>query len=72
MKAQDIAIFDGVGDGVGVQLFVEDILGGLEGGNLALHLLAGGVGIKYRRAGEAEELGLGKERLDGLVVLAKL
>jgi len=30
METQHIAVFNGVGDGVGVQLFLEDILGGLE------------------------------------------
>ena len=40
--------------------------------DVAFDLLDGGVLLEDRRAGEAEELGLGEELLDGLVVLAEL
>ena len=40
--------------------------------DVALDLLERGVLLEDRRAGEAEELGLGEELLDGLVVLAEL
>ena len=40
--------------------------------DVALDLLVGGVLLKDRRAGEAEELGVGEELFDGLVVLAEL
>ena len=30
VEAQDVPVFDGVGDGVGVQLLLEEVLGGLE------------------------------------------
>ena len=28
MEAQDVPVFDGVGDGVGVELLLEDVFGG--------------------------------------------
>ncbi|OPZ61164.1 MAG: hypothetical protein BWY88_00346 [Synergistetes bacterium ADurb.Bin520] len=61
-----------MGDGVGVELLLEELLGGLHGGLLVLHLHAGGVFLEDGRAGEAEELGLGEELLDGAVILAEL
>ncbi len=72
VEAQDIAVVDGVGDGVGVQLLLEDVCSGLEGGLLTIDLLIGGILLKDRRAGEAEKLGVGEKFLDGLVVLAEL
>ena len=72
MEAQHIAIFDGVGDGVGVQLLLKDVLGGFIRRRLAFDLLIAGVFVEDRRAGEAEQLGVGEEFLDGLVVLAEL
>ena len=72
VEAKDVFVFDGVGDGVGVEFALEDILGGQEGLVVAFDLPAGGVFGKDRRAGKAEELGLGEEVLDGLVGLAEL
>ena len=72
MEAEDVPVFDGVGDGVGVELLLEKLDGGLHGGLLVLDFHAAGVFLKDGRAGEAEELGLGKEFFDGLVVLAEL
>jgi hypothetical protein len=72
MEAQDVAVFDGVGDGVGVQLLLEDVGGGFVAGLLAFDLLIAGVLLEDGRAGEAEQLGVGEEFLDGLVVLAEL
>ena len=72
VKAQDVAVLDGVGDGVFVQRLLEEVLRGLEGLHVALDALVAGVFLEDRRAGEAEELGLGEELLDGLVVVAEL
>ena len=72
VEAQDVAVFDGVGDGVGVQLLLEDVLRGFVRRLLAFDLLVAGVLVEDRRAGEAEQLGVGEELLDGLVVLAEL
>ena len=63
---------DGVRDGVGVQLLLEDVAGGLVGADGAVDLGVAGVLLEDGRAGEAEQLRLGKERLDGLVVVAEL
>jgi hypothetical protein len=72
MEAQDVAVFDGVGDGVGVQLLLEDVGRSLVGRLLAFDLLIAGVLLEDRRAGKAEQLGVGEEFLDGLVVVAEL
>ena len=40
MEAQDVRVLDGVGDGVGVELLLEEVCGGLEGGLLTFDLLA--------------------------------
>ena len=61
-----------MGDGVGVELLLEEVFRGLARGLLVLDLLQRGVFLEDRRAGEAEELGLGEELFDGLVVLAEL
>ena len=63
MEAQDVPIFDGVGDGVGVQTLLEKIFRGLHGGLRVLDLLLRGVFLKDRRAGKAEQLGLGGRSL---------
>jgi len=72
VEAKHIFVFDGMGDGVGVELALEKVLRGFKRGNIAVDLPGGGVLFKDRRAGKAEELGLGKEVLDGLVGLAEL
>jgi hypothetical protein len=72
VEAQDVAIVDGVGDGVGVQLLLEDVLGGGVGADGAVHLDVAGVLLEDGRAGKAEQLRPGEERLDGLVVVAEL
>jgi hypothetical protein len=72
VEAQDVAVLDGVGDGVGVELLLEEVFRGAHGGLGVLDLLQGGIGLEDGRAGEAEELRLGEERFDGLVVLAEL
>ncbi|SMH65925.1 protein of unknown function [Acidithiobacillus ferrivorans] len=72
VEAQHIAVFDGVGNGVGVELFLEQVLRGAHRRGGVFDLLLRGVGLEDGRAGEAEKLGAGEERLDGLVVLAKL
>ncbi|SCZ84437.1 hypothetical protein NSMM_160027 [Nitrosomonas mobilis] len=72
MEAQHVAVFNGVGDGVGVQLLLEDVRRGLVGRLLAFNLLSAGVLLEDRRAGKAEQLGVGKKRLDSLMVVAEL
>lgn len=72
VEAQHVAVVDGMGDGVGVELFAEDVGGGDHAGLLPLDGAVGGVLLEDRRAGEAKELGLRKELADGPVVLAKL
>ena len=72
MEAQDVAVLDGVGDGVGVKLLLEKVRRGAHRRLAVLDLLQAGIGLKDGGAGEAEELGLGEERFDGLVVVAKL
>ena len=72
MEPQHVAVVDGVRDGVGVQALLEDVLGRLEGADGAVDLRVAGVLLEDGRAGEAEQLRLGEERLDGLVVVAKL
>jgi hypothetical protein len=72
VEAQDVAVFDGVGDGVGVQFLLEEVLRGPERLNVAFDALVAGVLLEDGRAGEAEELGVGEELLDGLVIVAEL
>src|SRR3546814_3075511 len=59
-------------DGVFVQGLLEQVFRGLERLFLALDALVTGVVLEDGRAGEAEQLGLGEEILDGLVVVAEL
>jgi hypothetical protein len=72
VEAEDIPILNRVCDGVGVELFLEEVLGGSKGGDVSLDLLNGRVVLEDRGASEAEELGVREELLDGLVVLAEL
>src|SRR5690554_8149782 len=72
MKAQHVFIFNGVGDGVGVQLLLKYVLGGFIGFALVLPHFVGGVFVEDGGAGEAKELGVRKKLLDGFVVFAKL
>ena len=72
MKAEDVLILDRVGDRVSVEFILKKVLGGSKGGDVSLHLLDGRVVLKDWGAGEAEELGVREELLDGLVVLAEL
>ena len=72
MEAEDVAVFDGVGDGVGVQFFIEEVDRGLIGGLLFFDLLVIGVFLKNGGAGEAEKLGLGEKFFNRLVVVAEL
>jgi hypothetical protein len=39
VEAQDVPVLDGVGDGVGVELFLEEVLRGPHGGLVVLDLL---------------------------------
>ena len=66
VEAEDVAVLDRVGDRVFVQRVLKKVFGGLEGLDAAFDALGRGVGLEDRRAGEPEELGIGKEFLDGL------
>ena len=72
VEAEDVPILDRVGDGVSVELFLEEVLGCSKGGDVSLDLPDGRVVLKDRGASEAEELGVREELLDGPVVLAEL
>jgi hypothetical protein len=61
VETKDVPVLDGMGDGVGVELLLEKVLGRIHGGLLGLNLLRGGVFLKDGRARETEELGLGEE-----------
>ena len=56
MEAQDIAVINGVRNGVGVQFPLKDVGGGYVGGLLTINLLIGGILLKNWRAGETEKL----------------
>jgi hypothetical protein len=68
VEAEDVAVFDGVGDRVLVQAVLEEVFAAPERLDVAGDLLDGGGFLKDRRPGEGEELRLGEELLDGLVV----
>ena len=72
MEAQHIAIIDGVGDGIGVQLLSEDVIGGDHASRFAFDGAIAGILFKDGCTGEAEELGPGEELADGLVVFTEL
>lgn len=72
VEAQDVSVLDGVGDGVGVELLLEQVRRSAHGGLGILDLLQGCIGIKDGCARKAEELGAGEERFNGLVVFAEL
>ena len=72
MKSQHIAIFNSMGNGVGVQLLLKNILRSLIGCLLAFNLLIAGIGFKDRCASESEQLSVGEKFLDGLVVVTEL
>ena len=72
VKAENVPILDRVGDGVGVECFLEEVLGGSKGGDVSRDLPDRSVVLKDRGASEAEELGVREELLDGPVVLAEL
>ena len=72
MEAQHVGVFNGVGDGVGVELLLEQVFGRSELPFFTLELLGRGVRLEDGRAGKAKDLSLGKELFDGIVVRAKL
>ena len=74
MEAQDVVVFDGVGDGVVVQFASGRGLAWSCSDWPARLRSADSVAFcsKDRRAGEAEELGVGEEIFDGLVIVAEL
>ena len=72
VELEHVLVLNGVGDCIFVQLLLEDVLGGLVGGDVAIDLASGGVFLKDGSAGEAEELGVGEEVFDGAVVFPEL
>lgn len=72
VELQDVPVFDGVIDGVGVQLTLEDVFRGLVAGFLAFDLNVAGVLVEDRCSGKPEQLRVGEVAFDGFVVLAKL
>ena len=72
MEAENIAVFNGMTDGVGMKLILEEIFRCLHGCLVIINLLCCCVFLKDGRAGEAEELSVREEFFDGLVVLSKL
>ncbi len=72
VEAQDVLVFDGVGDGVFVQGLLEQIFGSFEGLLVTLDAFVAGVLLEDRRASEAKQLRVGEELFDGPVVVAKL
>ena len=72
VEAEDVPILDRVGDGIGVELILEEVIGGSKGGDISLDLPDSRVILKDRGTSEAKELGLREELLDGPVVLAEL
>ena len=57
VETEDVPSLDRVGDGIGVELLLEEVLGGSQGGDVSLDLLDGRVVLEDRGASEAEELG---------------
>ena len=72
METKDVLILDRVGDGVGMKLFLEEIPGSSKSGDISLDLRDGRVFLEDWGTCKAEELGVRKELLDGLVVFAEL
>ena len=72
MKAQDVAVFNGVGDGVLVQAALKNVVCGAQAGLLAFDLAIARVFLEYGCACKAKELRIGEKFFDGFVVVAKL
>src|SRR5690606_5475014 len=72
VETENVPVLDCVGDRIGVELALEKVLGGKIRRLVAGDLSARSVFFKDGRAGEAEELRVGKELLDCLVVFAEL
>src|SRR5690606_23741445 len=72
VEAKDVLVLDRVSDRVDVELALEQVLGGEVGSLVAGDLSARSVLLEDRRAGEAEELGVGEKLLAGRVILLEL
>ena len=59
MKAQDVAVFNGVGDGVLVQAALKNVVCGAQAGLLAFDLAIARVFLEYGCACKAKELRIG-------------
>ncbi|CQB49026.1 hypothetical protein [Vibrio cholerae] len=72
MKAQDVAILDGVSNGVLMQATLEEVVGCSVAGLLTFDLLVAGVFLEDGCTGKAKKLGVGEEFLDSFVVVTEL
>lgn len=71
-KTEDVAVADCVGDGILVEALLEDVLSGDEVSLLSVDADVVAIFGEDGSAGETEELGLGEEGANGLVVVAEL
>ena len=72
VKAQDVTILNRVGNRVGVELLLEDVLCGLVKRLISLSLLIRGVLFKNWCTSEPKQLSIGEELFNCSMVLAKL
>jgi len=72
MEAKHVAVIDGVGDGVSVELIIEHVLGGYHAGLLSFDGAIDGVLLEDRCTGKAKELGFWKMLYDCPVIFTKL
>ena len=72
MEFQDVAVINGIGDGVGVQLLFKNVQGRLKCGICAVNAFVTGVFFENWRAGKAEQLSFREEVFNRLMVVAEL
>ena len=72
MEFQYVAVVNGIGDGVGVQLLFKDIQGCLKCGVCAVNAFVTGVFFENRRAGKAKQLSFREEVFNRPMVFAEL
>lgn len=72
MKVQYIVVINGVGDGVGVQFFLENIFGCFVRSFCVFNNFVSGIFFKDGCICEVKELCIGKECFNGIVVVIKL
>ena len=72
MEFQYVAVVNGIGDGVGVQLLFKDIQGCLKCGVCAVNAFVTGVFFENWRAGKAKQLSFREEVFNRPMVIAEL